>query len=199
MGRARDRGAQGAGEHLRRTTMRFSVRGRHAFGEAKRLGRFTVKDRPSVGAGTSAMDSRFRGNDGKWCPLCPPSFPLSSVIPANAGIHRCRSTTSVCKRGSANTRWFWKGSFEATMSLSDYLRDPDEIYRRSFAIARAETDLSRLPATPCTTSRFAWSMPAGLPKSHWISTGAAIPPLWGGRRWPAAARCSRIAAWSRKG
>ena len=32
------------------------------------------------------------------------------------------------------------------MSRSDYLRDPDEIYRRSFAIARAETDLSRLPA-----------------------------------------------------
>ena len=27
----------------------------------------------------------------------------------------------------------------------DYLRDPEEIYRRSFAIARAETDLSRLP------------------------------------------------------
>ena len=27
----------------------------------------------------------------------------------------------------------------------DYLRDPDEIYRRSFAIVRAETDLSRLP------------------------------------------------------
>ena len=29
----------------------------------------------------------------------------------------------------------------------DYLRDPDEIYRRSFEIVRAETDLSRLPAT----------------------------------------------------
>ena len=28
---------------------------------------------------------------------------------------------------------------------SDYLRDPEEIYRRSFAIVRAETDLSRLP------------------------------------------------------
>ena len=28
----------------------------------------------------------------------------------------------------------------------DYLRDPDEIYRRSFAIVRAETDLARLPA-----------------------------------------------------
>ena len=28
----------------------------------------------------------------------------------------------------------------------DHLRDPEEIYRRSFAIARAETDLSRLPA-----------------------------------------------------
>ena len=27
----------------------------------------------------------------------------------------------------------------------DYLRDPEEIYRRSFAIVRAETDLSRLP------------------------------------------------------
>ena len=27
----------------------------------------------------------------------------------------------------------------------DYLRDPDEIYRRSFEIVRAETDLSRLP------------------------------------------------------
>ena len=27
----------------------------------------------------------------------------------------------------------------------DYLRDPDEIYRRSFAIVRAETDLSHLP------------------------------------------------------
>ena len=29
----------------------------------------------------------------------------------------------------------------------DHLRDPDEIYRRSFEIVRAETDLSRLPAT----------------------------------------------------
>jgi precorrin isomerase len=29
--------------------------------------------------------------------------------------------------------------------MADYLRDPDEIYRRSFAIIRAETDLSRLP------------------------------------------------------
>ena len=29
---------------------------------------------------------------------------------------------------------------------SDYLRDPEEIYRRSFAIVRAETDLTRLPA-----------------------------------------------------
>ena len=29
---------------------------------------------------------------------------------------------------------------------SAYLRDPDEIYRRSFEIVRAETDLSRLPA-----------------------------------------------------
>ena len=28
---------------------------------------------------------------------------------------------------------------------SDYLRDPEEIYRRSFAIVRAETDFSRLP------------------------------------------------------
>lgn len=27
----------------------------------------------------------------------------------------------------------------------DYLRDPEEIYRRSFAIVRAETDLSRVP------------------------------------------------------
>ena len=32
------------------------------------------------------------------------------------------------------------------MSPLDYLRDPDEIYRRSFEIARAETDLSCLPA-----------------------------------------------------
>ena len=32
------------------------------------------------------------------------------------------------------------------MSLPpDYLRDPEEIYRRSFAIVRADTDLSRLP------------------------------------------------------
>ena len=31
------------------------------------------------------------------------------------------------------------------MSPPDYLRDPDEIYRRSFEIVRAETDLSRLP------------------------------------------------------
>jgi len=29
----------------------------------------------------------------------------------------------------------------------DYLRDPTEIYRRSFATVRAETDLSRLPAS----------------------------------------------------
>ena len=33
------------------------------------------------------------------------------------------------------------------MSPPDYLRDPDEIYRRSFEIVRAETDLSRLPAS----------------------------------------------------
>ena len=31
------------------------------------------------------------------------------------------------------------------MTLPDYLRDPDEIYRRSFEIVRAETDLARLP------------------------------------------------------
>lgn len=31
------------------------------------------------------------------------------------------------------------------MTPFDYLRDPDEIYRRSFAIVRAETDLARLP------------------------------------------------------
>ena len=31
------------------------------------------------------------------------------------------------------------------MSLPGYLRDPEEIYRRSFAIVRAETDLTRLP------------------------------------------------------
>src|SRR5512135_561686 len=30
--------------------------------------------------------------------------------------------------------------------LPDYLRDPAEIYRRSFAIVRAEADLSALPA-----------------------------------------------------
>ena len=33
------------------------------------------------------------------------------------------------------------------MSPTDYLRDPAEIYRRSFEIVRAETDLSRLPAS----------------------------------------------------
>ena len=32
------------------------------------------------------------------------------------------------------------------MSPLDYLRDPDDIYRRSFEIARAETDLSCIPA-----------------------------------------------------
>ena len=32
------------------------------------------------------------------------------------------------------------------MHAPDYLRDPDEIYRRSFEIVRAETDLSHLPA-----------------------------------------------------
>ena len=32
------------------------------------------------------------------------------------------------------------------MRAFDYLRDPDEIYRRSFEIVRAETDLSRLPS-----------------------------------------------------
>ena len=32
------------------------------------------------------------------------------------------------------------------MDVPDYLRDPDEIYRRSFEIVRAETDLDRLPA-----------------------------------------------------
>ena len=31
------------------------------------------------------------------------------------------------------------------LTPSDYLRDPDEIYRRSFEIVRAETDLARLP------------------------------------------------------
>ncbi|MCY4453128.1 MAG: precorrin-8X methylmutase [Immundisolibacterales bacterium] len=33
------------------------------------------------------------------------------------------------------------------MSPPDYLRDPAEIYRRSFETVRAETDLSRLPAS----------------------------------------------------
>lgn len=33
-----------------------------------------------------------------------------------------------------------------TATLDDYLRDPQEITRRSFEIVRAETDLSRLPA-----------------------------------------------------
>ena len=32
------------------------------------------------------------------------------------------------------------------MRAPDHLRDPDEIYRRSFEIVRAEADLSRLPA-----------------------------------------------------
>ncbi len=32
------------------------------------------------------------------------------------------------------------------MHRFEYLRDPEEIYRRSFAIVRAETDLARLPA-----------------------------------------------------
>ena len=32
-----------------------------------------------------------------------------------------------------------------TLTPLDYLRDPDEIYRRSFEIVRAETDLARLP------------------------------------------------------
>ena len=36
---------------------------------------------------------------------------------------------------------------ETAMSPPDYLRDPAEIYRRSFEIVRAETDLSRLPAS----------------------------------------------------
>ena len=31
------------------------------------------------------------------------------------------------------------------MTSSGYLRDPEEIYRRSFALVRAETDLARLP------------------------------------------------------
>ena len=31
------------------------------------------------------------------------------------------------------------------MDVPDYIRDPDEIYRRSFGIVRAETDLARLP------------------------------------------------------
>ena len=35
----------------------------------------------------------------------------------------------------------------STTSPPDYLRDPEEIYRRSFAIVRAETDLARLPET----------------------------------------------------
>ena len=33
------------------------------------------------------------------------------------------------------------------MSPPDYVRDPAEIYRRSFEIVRAETDLARLPAS----------------------------------------------------
>ena len=33
------------------------------------------------------------------------------------------------------------------MTPPDYLRDPDEIYRRSFEIVRAETDLAGLPAS----------------------------------------------------
>ena len=44
---------------------------------------------PPVRATRSQMDSRLRGNDGKWCPLCPSSFPralrlspVPSVFPA---------------------------------------------------------------------------------------------------------------------
>ena len=33
------------------------------------------------------------------------------------------------------------------MTALDYLRDPDAIYARSFELIRAETDMSRLPAT----------------------------------------------------
>ena len=60
-----------------------------------------VEGRPEVGEGTSAVDSRFRGNDDSWRP------DVGSVIPAEAGIHKKQplgGRTIHAKHGSALQR-----------------------------------------------------------------------------------------------
>jgi precorrin-8X/cobalt-precorrin-8 methylmutase len=70
----------------------------------------------------------------------------------------------------------------------DYIRDPDEIYRRSFAIIRAEADLRALPADlepiavrlihaagdPGIVGDLAWSDGAGAAGRQALASGAPI-------------------------
>ena len=58
----------------------------------------------------------------------------------------------------------------------DYLRDPDEIYRRSFGIVRAETDLAALPDDMTDVAIrlvHACGMPDIVPDLRWSADAAA--------------------------
>src|SRR3546814_730981 len=57
-----------------------------------------------------------------------------------------------------------------TATLDDYLRDPQEIARRSFEIVRAETDLAGLPAD-VGGNALRVVPPRGRPGIRWESRG----------------------------
>ena len=54
-----------------------------------------------------------------------------------------------------------------------WLRDPDEIYRRSFAIVAEEADLFAVPED-MGTSRSGWSTPAACRTSSPICAGPTV-------------------------
>jgi hypothetical protein len=82
------------------------------------------------------------------------------------------------------------------MSNHDYIRDGDAIYQRSFAIIRAETDLSRFSEDEADiVVRMVHA--CGSPEVAATSCSATASPPWRGSRWPLARRSSAIPRWSR--
>ena len=78
----------------------------------------------------------------------------------------------------------------------DYLRNPDEIYRRSFEIARAETDLSRLPAALHDAALrivHACGAPEVAPALDWRGDAAAAGRAALSRGRPVLADCRMVA------
>ena len=78
----------------------------------------------------------------------------------------------------------------------DYLRNPDEIYRRSFEIARAETDLSRLPAALHDAALrivHACAAPEVAPALDWRGDAAAAGRAALSRGRPVLADCRMVA------